>query len=666
MLKVIKQIKYALNPEMIQADMATLLSDLNPENSYQERLSTLAQLMEWIRLPVKGSAEGETPNFIQSRNIRFKFLFQFLERNEQEAEYLASTIKEFLVPGRAVSLYCLTGISENLGFFNEISNRAIERILPDTYTEEDLSEVLKAIFKEEEDAIWLETSFSHVYNVFKRYAEKYAIQFEALIDDKKDAMRILGAQVTTIGTTKDIRRRLIGKRLTDMSFLKLNSTITSGASSEEILKEISESRKDLQSVRDNIEISGVSVDLIFKLEKIDNILDRIEMLIYLDKDFGEESKPLVLGQFIARLIRIELKAQGIKTYLKENLHLLTRKIVERAGEKGQHYIAGSAEERKELFVAATWAGVLTAFTAICKYLIAIVYFPLFFEGFFFFINYAISFLIMQKWHLALSSKQPAYMASALARKFEAFKATKQLHDVSYEVRKIMNSQVITTLGNLLWVVPTVIALDWIWYFISGSHIMTVTESLSAIDKHNPFTSLSIPFAFLTGIILWFSSVISGWVENWIVFRDIPEAIRANSVIQKLMSRDQINIVADNFAATIGGISGNLSIAFFLAAPVIIGKFIAIPLDIRHVTLSTGTVTLAFNSLGWNILEYWPQMLTTFLGIMVIGFLNFSVSFYCALRMAALAQNVESKYLKIIFKFAFSKRMKKKDPLNGGL
>lgn len=661
MLKVIKQIKYALNPDMIQADMATLLLNLDPQYSYQERLSTLAQLMEWIRLPVKQRIDGETPNFIQSRNIRLKFLFQFLERNEKEAEFLAATIKEFLVPGRAVSLYCLTGISENLGFFNEISNRTIERILPDTYTEEDLSEVLKALFSEEEDASWLESSFPYVIEVFKKFADKYSISFEALTSDKKDAIRILGAQVTTIGTTKDIRRRLIGKRLADMSFLKLNTTITSGASSEEILVEINESRKDLQSVRANIEISGVSVDLIFKLEKIDNILDRIEMLIFLEKNYDEEEKPFILGQFIARLIRIELKAKGIKTYLKENLHFLTRKIVERAGEKGQHYIAATAKEKKELFVAATWAGVLTAFTAIFKYLISIVYFPLFFEGFFFFINYALSFLIMQKWHLALSSKQPAYMASALARRFETFKKTRELYIVSLEVRKIMNSQLITTVGNLLWVVPTAIILDWIWYFMSGNHIMSPGESLSAIDKHNPFTSLTIPFAFLTGIILWFSSVVSGWVENWIVFRDIPEAIRANRVLQKIMGPAQINIVSDNFASTLGGISGNLSIAFFLAAPVIIGKFVAIPLDIRHVTLSTGTITLAFNSLGWNIVEYWPHMLNTALGITVIGLLNFSVSFYCALRMAALAQNVESKYLKIIFKYAFSKRMKKKGP-----
>ncbi len=658
MLKVIKQIKYALNPEMIQADLATLLLNLDPENSYQERLITLAQIMEWVRLPVKQQVDGETPNFIQARNIRFKFLFQFLDRNEKEANFLATTIKEFLLPGRAVSLYCLTGISENLGFFNEISNRMVERILPDTYTEEDLSEVLKALIVDEDDAVWIENSFPLLLTTFQNYAKKYSISFETLKTDKKVAISILGAQVATIGTTKDIRRRLIGKRLADMSFLNLNVTITSGGEVEKVLHEIQESRKDLQSVRANIEHSGVSVDLIFKLEKINDILDRIEMLIYLGQNRDE---PFVLGQFIARLIRFELEAKGIKTYIKENIHLLTRKIVERAGEKGQHYIAHSSAEKRDLFIASTLAGVLTAFTALFKYLIAIAYFPLFFEGFFFFINYAASFLIMQKWHLALSSKQPAYMASALSRRFEAFKKTKNLKDVSLEIRRIANSQYITTAGNLLWVIPVAIALDWIWFFVSGTHVMTTTESLNAIDKNNIFTSLTLPFAFFTGIVLWFSSVVAGWVENWILFRDIPEAIRANSVLQKIMNPKQINTVADNFAGTVGGISGNLSIAFFLAAPVIIGKFVAIPLDIRHVTLTTGTMAFAFNSLGWNILEYWPQMLNMTLSIIAIGFLNFSVSFYCAIRMAAIARNVEAKYIKIIFKYAFSKNLKKRDP-----
>ena len=642
---------------MAQADLVTLLKNLDPKYSFSERMVALGQIMDWIRLPLKSQTPPHVEPFIHSRDVRMKFLFQFLERNQEEGRFLALTLQELIIPGGAVSLYCLTGISENQGFFTELSNRVVQKVLPDTYTEKDLSETFKTLFVEEEDAIWLETSLKNIYPLFLEFTDRHKISFEALNLDGKEAMVILGAQVATIGTSRDIRRRLEEQRLIDSSFLRLNAVINAHESNENILKEISASRLSLQTVRSNLEASGVSVDLIFKIEKIASILDRIEMIIYSSKYYGKEAAPLMMGQFMGRLVRDELNSWGVKTYIRENLHMLTRKIVERAGEKGSHYIANTFAEKRELFMAATWAGILTTFTAICKFWINTHDFPLFFEGFFFFINYAFGFLVMQKFHLALSSKQPAYTASALSQRFEAFKKTKELDEVTSEMKKIMNSQFITTVGNLLWVIPCTIAADWGWYYMTGHHIMNQVEAFAFIGKHDPLTSLTIPFAILTGVFLWLSSVIAGWVENWIVFRDIPEAMRASPFLKSTLGKTKLHFMADHFAGTMGGIAGNLSIAFMLATPIIVGKFSGLPLDIRHVTLAAGTVTLALNAIEWN-LDYWPLIVSMGISILVIGFFNFSVSFYCALRMAALARDVESRYLKIIFKYAFFKRRSK--------
>jgi site-specific recombinase len=496
----------------------------------------------------------------------------------------------------------------------------------------------------------------NILPLFDVFSIRHNLNFDGVKSDRRDAMIMLGAQAATLGTSKDIRRRLHGRRLTDYSFIRLNAVINSGGSQDEILQEISHSRLDLQLVRNNIESTGVSVDLIFRLEKIHSILDRIEMLIYLSRDYGKGAEAhLVLGQFFGRLIRDDLRSLGVKLYIQENLHLLTRKIVERSGEKGTHYIANTPEEKKKLFVASTWAGVLTAFTALIKFLIGLQGFPIFFEGVFFFVNYAVGFLSLQKWHLALSSKQPAYTASALSKKFEAFKQTKELHEISLEIRKIISSQFLTTVGNLLWVAPVIIAIDWMWFWMAGEHIMTVSQAHDVIKKHNIFTGLTIPYAILTGVLLWLSSVIGGWVENWLVFREIPEAMRINQFLKRILGKDQINFIANHFAGTMGGIIGNLAIAFFLAAPIIIGKFTGLPLDIRHVTLAAGTVTLALNAVEWNLSQNWDSILIMAVSIAVIGILNFSVSFYFAIRMAALARNVESRYLKIIFKYSFRKR-----------
>jgi site-specific recombinase len=69
-----------------------------------------------------------------------------------------------------------------------------------------------------------------------------------------------------------------------------------------------------------------------------------------------------------------------------------------------------------------------------------------------------------------------------------------------------------------------------------------------------------------------------------------------------------------------------------------GKFFGLPLDVRHVTLSTGALTLSVCALGGETLsteDFWAAAL----GIAIIGCLNFGVSFVLALAVALRARQV---------------------------
>ncbi|HLW57868.1 MAG TPA: hypothetical protein VKY27_10805, partial [Bacteriovoracaceae bacterium] len=248
-------------------------------------------------------------------------------------------------------------------------------------------------------------------------------------------------------------------------------------------------------------------------------------------------------------------------------------------------------------------------------------------------------------------------ASALSRKFEDFKKTRELSSIISEVRLISYSQFLAFLGNFLWVVPITYLLDLIYRFSFGDSIVSEKEAYLILDKHSIFTSLTLLYAALTGVLLWLSSVISGWTENWVIYRNIPSLITQNSLISSILGKEKSRALAESLPGTISGIAGCLSISFFLAAPVIIGKIFGLPLDIRHVTLATGTVTLALSSLTPG-LDQWYLYLEMLVSLTVIGILNFGVSFYCAIRMAATAREVHSKYLRIIFKFSLLRRAKK--------
>lgn len=655
MVKVVQRLRSALAPDLNRADLITLLKELNPEFTLKRRITALRNIMEWIRLPAKVQADSEVPDYIQSRNIRFKFFMQFLERNPEEAKYLAENLKRLMRRGSAVKLYCLTGISENTGFFSELSGRVTQSLIPYAYSENDIVDIFKIVFSETEDSEWMEHSFETILPLFNEFLEKYEITTDGIIQDQNEALIILGSQVAALGISRDIRSKIENKDIIESNFLKLNMLLNRREmQSSVILQTLKACREDLEKVKTDIETSGVSVALIYSLERMTALLDRIELIIYLRETKASQTRQIIVSQFITHIIRDELKTRLVKDFLYEHLHMLTRKIVERAGEKGGHYIASTKESRHSLFNAAAWAGVLTAFTAIMKSWIGHAHFPVGIEGFFFFINYAVGFLLMQKWHLALSSKQPAYMASALSKKFEIFQETKDLREVTLEVRNITYSQIIATIGNLLYVIPITMALDSLWNFSFGSHIVDATYARSIIKNHDLLSSLTLFYAILTGFLLFLSSAIAGWVENWIAFRNIPYIMLESSFLNNFFGHERMKKFSGHAASTIGGIAGNVSIAFLLATPIIVGKITGLPLDIRHVTLATGTIALAFNSLGWSM-ELLPQIISMILSILIIGICNFGVSFYLALKMAAIARNVNSRHIKTIFKFAFKKR-----------
>lgn len=652
MLGLIKRFRSALAPDLNRSDLFSLSQELDPANSFKVRAAALRKIMDWMRLPTKISADHGIPEHIHSRNVRFNYLFQFLERHPKEAGYVAENIRLLLRRGSSVRLYCMTGISENSGFFSELSDRIVQRFLPNVYVEKDVSDIFKIIFTDEKDSEWLGSSYKMIFEVLLKFMEKHDISMTAAAEDQQEALVILGSQVAALGTSREIRSKLGKRDFVESNFLKLNMMLNRRELNTALILQTADScRKELGDVKNEIERSGVSVSLIYSIERMSALLDRIEMIIYLRETTAPDYRRIIVSQFLIHLIHDEHKTRLVGDFLYENLHMLTRKIVECAGEKGGHIIASTKIERRILWNAAAWAGVLTAFTALIKTWIGMGKFPPLIEGFFFFINYAIGFLLMQKWHLALSSKQPAYMASALSKKFEVFKDTENLSDVTTEVRHITYSQIIATIGNLAWVIPLVIALDWIWFYFTGSHVVHENYAHKIIRSHDLTTSMTLFYSILTGVLLFMSSAIAGWVENWMAFRKIPQLLLESSFLNSFFGKSKLKEFSQHAASTIGGMAGNISIAFLLSLPIVIERVTGIPLDIRHVTLATGTITLAFNSLNWDP-SLWPQMISMVLSILIIGVCNFGVSFYLALKMAAIARNVASKHIKTVFKNSF--------------
>jgi len=159
-----------------------------------------------------------------------------------------------------------------------------------------------------------------------------------------------------------------------------------------------------------------------------------------------------------------------------------------------------------------------------------------------------------------------------------------------------------------------------------------------IESLQPFGGGTLAFAALTGVLLWMSSIVAGWLENWAVYRRLPEALEQHR-FGRFVGRRTMAWVSRVFARNVSGFGGNTSLGFLLGMTPVVGKFFGLPLEVRHVTLSTGALVLAVMVLGPDQAQHHGASAAA-LGIALIGLLNFGVSFALALMVALRAREVE--------------------------
>ena len=139
------------------------------------------------------------------------------------------------------------------------------------------------------------------------------------------------------------------------------------------------------------------------------------------------------------------------------------------------------------------------------------------------------------------------------------------------------------------------------------------------------------------MLLWVSSLAAGWFENWVVYRRLPEAIEHHGY-GKRVGRQRMTRIARFLEREAAGFGGSIALGFLLGMVPVFAKFFGLPLDVRHITLSTGSLTLAISSVGIAGVG-WGAFLSAVVGIAIIGLLNFGVSFALALVVALRARDV---------------------------
>jgi site-specific recombinase len=297
-----------------------------------------------------------------------------------------------------------------------------------------------------------------------------------------------------------------------------------------------------------------------------------------------------------------------------------------------------------MLASAAGGGVLTCGTAALKIAISAQNFPLFVEGFLAGCNYALSFVVMQFLGFTLATKQPSMTAATLAGVFRGTKAESdprvRTDALVTQIARICRSQLAAAMGNISTVAIAAFGLDMLWRRRYARPFLSVEKADAVMQSFNPIGSLTIWYAMLTGIILWLSSLAAGWIENWSVYRRLPQAI-AEHRMGRVLGEGTMQRLSVIFARNISGVGGSVALGFMLGMAPVVGRFFGLPIDVRHVTLSSGTLVLAVAAHGPELLRETPFLLA-FAGIWVIFACNLGVSFILALTVALRAREVTAE------------------------
>jgi site-specific recombinase len=146
------------------------------------------------------------------------------------------------------------------------------------------------------------------------------------------------------------------------------------------------------------------------------------------------------------------------------------------------------------------------------------------------------------------------------------------------------------------------------------------------------------YAAFTGVLLFASSLIAGWAENWFVWHRLDSAIAWNTRSIALLGAARARRWGAWWRANVSGLTANISLGLMLGLVPAVASFFALPLEVRHVTLSTGQLAAALGALGTDLLSdhaFWWCVA----GIAVTGVLNLSVSFALAFKVALRSRGI---------------------------
>ena len=627
-------------------ELGPLLQAIDPAAAPAQRHLQLIALLAWVRGDAR-SVEAA----VQRAGQLVTALEQSAPLRIRMQAWWAAVVQGLDI----TTLLADFGFAQRTSMASEMMERLRTKLLPTSPDTQDASELFMLALGHAFDARWLAaldadllTRLRHTLAPTPEQAQASASLWQRAL---LDAITYCAGQILATGFAPELRLRMSDEARAEQPFHALVRDAESLRvevlhplrTSDRLEQAVAQLREHLDACRAAVntvyahfEDNGISVGLVFRLRQLRSRILRVRELL----ECLLSERPLATGaRLLSHLVVIGLDRRSLRALLATNSSLLAAKVAERSAETGEHYITRTPREYLEMVRMAAGGGAVMGFTTLIKFGLMALPLSIFFGGLAAGINYAISFVLIQLLHFTIATKQPAMTAPAMAAELKDLSSDEAVEEFVDKVTYLVRSQVAAVLGNVLLVFPAGLALAWLYGQAAGRPAIDAGHALDTLASLH-LLGPSLLFAAFTGVLLFASSIVAGWVENWFVLHRLDTAIAYNPRVTRALGASRAQRWGHYLRENISGFASNTSLGFMLGLAPAFAGFFGLGLEVRHVTLSSGQMGVAAASLGLQVLHeplfWWAAAMIPFNGA-----INVIVSFYMAFRVALRAHNVGS-------------------------
>lgn len=552
-----------------------------------------------------------------------------IKNKSQTVADLRSLLQVILPRLNYTWFFTQVGLNHSMGLFSEIFTRIEERLLPPLLHPTEVMWLIQRLFSREEIEILLKLNSAQLYKLVHLFGQEDSAM-AVITPQIQSSIEILSQRIVGLGLDALLARKFLRHPEYADSFITLGRLGRDQAYSEQeliqkILKCIADCENALDYIKSQRESEGTSLILSYRIFLIEDLLERLRSIVLTFKtdtpaSFMKHVVPVMLD-----IIHTHNQRIRISDFFARNVEILAYQVTLLTGRTGENYISNNLQELKNMWIKAIKGAFVVAIMVLVKLLASKLSLAPLPQAFVFGTIYGLGFILLKEFGGVLATKQPAMTASTIAAAMDGVKnSQKALENLSDAIIRTLRTQMAALLGNFLFAFPFSALLVFPFLILNLPFVDYAEARHIVMDLH-PLWSLSFLYAIIAGVCLFLSGLISGLADNWFDYNQI--ALRLNLIFTSFRSHRYINVLKKNFGAW----TGNIILGFMLGSMHSLGLIIGIPLDIRHVTFSSGYFGVAW--IHQESMMPWSEFTLIALSILMIGFINLAVSFSLSLLVA---------------------------------